>query len=504
MKPTEHRGSGSRAGSRAGSLAGARVTVMGLGLHGGGVAATRYLVSEGAEVTVTDLRDKNRLARSIEEISSLPVRLILGRHEDADFSGADFVVKNPAVPRHSRYLAKARKVETDLSLFLKRFSGPILAVTGTKGKSTTAGALHYGLSRAGLPAKLGGNITISPLTFLRELTPESPVVLELSSFQLGDLTMVDGGVGALVPRLGVVTSFFRDHQDYYGSMERYFADKAILASSVPPEGSVVLGATGEYGRRFSQASRAPVYWATGTPGPGIRRGPGNRIGPETHPPGVSLTENGVSLMDPFRGRDALEIPLPDGLPGSNQLRLNYGITLLSLLLYGIEPALLADCLAGFPGVEHRLEHCGSLEGVRVYNDSAATVPEATLAAVRSFTAPVRLIAGGTDKDLSYDCIVDAVGESTATYFLEGSATDKMLGLLSDARSGAWSRARKRAPVFRGPFASLGDCLHAALGDATAGEVIVFSPGCASFEKFDNEFHRGRVFKSLVESTRSTP
>ncbi len=494
MKPTDQ----PAPGNLPGSLSGARVTVMGLGLHGGGVAATRYLVSEGAEVTVTDLRDENRLASSIEAISGLPVRLVLGRHEDADFSEADFVVKNPAVPRHSRYLAKARRIETDLSLFLKRFSGPILAVTGTKGKSTTAGALHYGLTRAGLPAQLGGNITISPLTFLRETTAESPVVLELSSFQLGDLTMVDGGIGVLVPRVGVITSFFRDHQDYYGSMERYFGDKAILAAAVPPEGAVVLGATGEYGRRFSQLSRAPVYWAAGNPGSGYRQGPG----PATQPPGVSLTEDGVSLLDPFRGRDPLEVPLPGGVPGSAALRLNYGMTLLSLFLYGIDPTLLADCLEGFPGVEHRLELCGSIGGCRVYNDSAATVPEATLAAVRSFSAPVRLIAGGTDKGLDYDSIVDAVRESAGTYFLEGSASEKMLAVLSKVAGG--SRTRAPGGLVRGPFSSLEECLEAALEDAAAGEVVVFSPGCASFEKFDNEFHRGRVFKSLVESTRSTP
>ncbi len=454
---------------------------MGLGLHGGGVAATRFLVSQGAEVTVTDLRDEGRLASSLEDISGLPVRLVLGRHEDVDFSGADFVVKNPAVSRRSPYLEQAKRIETDLSLFLRRFSGPVLAVTGTKGKSTTAGALHHGLTRGGVPAKLGGNITISPLTFLGEKPGDYPVVLELSSFQLGDLTMVDGGVGVLVPRIGVITSFFRDHQDYYGSMERYFADKAILAAAVPPEGSVVLGATGEYGRRFSQACRAPVYWTDAKPDSGA--------------PGVALTDHGVSLVVPSRRADPLEIPLPEGTPRSRPLRLNYGMTLLSLFLYGIEPEILPSCLEGFTGVEHRLEYCGTVGGCRVYNDSAATVPEATLAAVRSFSVPVRLIAGGTDKILDYGVLAEAAGEAAGTYFLEGSATEKMLAAVSGSGGSAF---------IRGPFGTLGECLDAALGDAAAGEVIVFSPGCASFEKFDNEFHRGRVFKSLVESTRSTP
>ena len=477
-----------------GSLAGARVTVMGLGLHGGGVAATRYLAQEGAEVTVTDLRSREQRSSSLQAIADLPVRLVMGRHEERDFTDADFVVKNPAVPRHSAFLKKARRVETDMSLFLREFSGPLLAVTGTKGKSTTSGALHYGLTKAGLPGRLGGNITISPLTFLRDLEREETVVLELSSFQLGDLSLVEGGLELLSPRIAVVTSFFRDHQDYYGSMESYFADKALLVAAVPEDGAVVLGVQGEYAKRFAEAAQAPVFWAQADGGGA----------------GVRLTKDGVRI----EAERPIELSLPASTPESPSLRLNYAMTLLALSLYGVETFRLEGCLEGFPGVEHRLEYCGEIEGRRIYNDSAATVPEATLQAVRAFRSPVRLIAGGTDKKLDYRAISAAVAEAAGTYFLAGSGTVMMLRALGgDAADGGAgggpgrpkglgnSGRRAGAPITRGPFETLEDCLEAALADARPGEVVVFSPGCASFEKFDNEFHRGRVFKSLVDAKR---
>ena len=221
-------------------LDGARVTVMGLGLHGGGAAAARFCAERGAKVTVTDLQREEKLAGSIETLSDLPIRFVLGRHEPEDFTGADIVVKNPAVPRNARYLAMAERVETDISLFLRECAVPIIAVTGTKGKSTTVSAIHYGLTRAGYRSHLGGNITISPLTFLDEVNGESDaapgpadaggrrvVVLEVSSFQLGDLLLTPHP-DLFKPRVSVITNIFEDHQDYYGSMEAYVAAKRII------------------------------------------------------------------------------------------------------------------------------------------------------------------------------------------------------------------------------------------------------------------------------------
>ena len=143
-----------------------KVTIMGLGLHGGGISSARFFARVGAHVTVTDLRDQNTLAPAIEQLQGLDIRFVLGAHREQDFIDADIVIKNPAVRRDSPYLKVAKRIETDISIFLRYSQSPLIAVTGSKGKSTVASAIWHVLSQAGKTALLGGNITVSPLDFL--------------------------------------------------------------------------------------------------------------------------------------------------------------------------------------------------------------------------------------------------------------------------------------------------------------------------------------------------
>ena len=221
-----------------GAPAGMKVTVMGLGVNGGGLASARFFARRGAAVTVTDLRPAEALRESMDGLREFPVRYVLERHEEADFTGADLVIKNPAVTGASPYLEAARRhgvsIETDLSVFLTLTRNPILAVTGSKGKSTTASAMAFGLSRAYPDARLGGNITLSPLAFLEELPPAAPVVLELSSWQLGDLR----GRGLLRPAVSVFTVILPDHLDRYAGMADYVADKKAIFAAPRAESGV--------------------------------------------------------------------------------------------------------------------------------------------------------------------------------------------------------------------------------------------------------------------------
>ena len=198
-------------------IAGLRVTVMGLGLNGGGLASARFFARHGAEVTVTDMKSAAELAPSIEALAEFTaIRFVLGTHELDDFSNADMVLKNPGVKlAGNRYLESAKSIESDVSVFLRLSQAPVLAVTGSKGKSSTVSALHYGMKQLGYPVFLGGNITVSPLSFLEETGPDTPVVLELSSWQLADLR----GRGLLKPRVALITPIMSDHQNWYGSME---------------------------------------------------------------------------------------------------------------------------------------------------------------------------------------------------------------------------------------------------------------------------------------------
>jgi UDP-N-acetylmuramoylalanine--D-glutamate ligase len=331
---------------------GIRATIMGLGLNGGGLESARYLALRGAECTVTDMKDEKALFSSIEQLESLPephppFRYVLGRHEMEDFSGADLVIKNPGARPDSPYLAAARRIETDISLFRASSPARLLAVTGSKGKSTTTGALHWVLAKAREAsllkgkAYLGGNITVSPLSFLDDLTEEDDVVLELSSFQLGDLK----NRGLLKPRAAILTSIMPDHQDRYGNMEDYVNDKRVIYQGQDKGDVTVASPDDPWGRSF----------LTETPGRPIPCSAENDPSGEAVPP--------VLLV-----------------PGRHQ-RKNLSAAALALLDLGLPVSFVRESLGTFPGIEHRLEFFRETEGIRFYNDTAATIPEAAAAAV---------------------------------------------------------------------------------------------------------------------------
>ncbi|MDR0878183.1 MAG: UDP-N-acetylmuramoyl-L-alanine--D-glutamate ligase, partial [Treponema sp.] len=457
--------------------AGMKVLVMGLGLHGGGLESARYLARRGADVTVTDLRDERTLAPSIEQLESCGkiIRYVLGRHETEDFTHADMVIKNPGVRPDSPFLQAAMdqgagRIETDISIFLANSPARLTAVTGSKGKSSTSSALHWVLAearkpknadKAALPGKayLGGNITVSPLTFLDELQSDDDVVLELSSWQLGDLKGVlhPDGRPLLKPRAAVITAIMPDHLDRYGTMEAYIADKRIIYQG-QDAADVTVAADDRWGQSFHREShgRPLVYaesplqdeggWLTGPDGPGMARLHGRQSGGE-----------------PFEA-----VPAKLLVPGYHQKK-NLLAAALALLDLGLDPETVRKALASFPGIEHRLEFFYEADGIRWYNDSAATIPEAAAAAVGAFQSPVILVTGGTDKNLDYTPLAAAFPKAKTVILLAGTASDKLTDLLSGA-----------GIAFRGPFDNVDTAAAAALDTAKPGDSVVLSPGCASF------------------------
>ncbi len=445
---------------------------MGLGLHGGGSAAARFFASRGGIVTVTDLRDQSVLAPSCEALADLDIRFVLGRHDASDFESADIVVKNPAVRRTSPYLASAARVVTDISVFLDEFRGTVVAVTGTKGKSTTASAIYYAVKRHTENVFLGGNITVSPLSFIDETDENSLVVLELSSFQLGDLAYVAARSSGVVyaPHVALITNIHVDHLDYYGSMEAYVADKRVIYASQRAEHETIVR-NDSYGEHFAHETRARV----------------SVFGPEPDGDGAFLASDGTGVL---RRGDTVEtiVPAERRLPGTHNAE-NLLAAALAVHAVGIPRESAGRALAEFPGIEHRMEFCADLDGVTVYNDSAATIPEATLAAVLSFDRPVILITGGTDKNLAYDAFTEIASRVSAVYLLDGTATHRIRESFSD---------RTPADAIHGPYRSLEKCVSDAVTHAPVNSIVLFSPGCTSFGMFANEFDRGRKFKRAVE------
>lgn len=467
---------------------------MGLGLHGGGLAAARFLAKRGAEVTVTDLRDEATLEPSLRQLDDFRIRTVLGRHEMSDFSGADFVVKNPAVRPDSPYLVASRRVETDLSLFLRECPARILAVTGSKGKSSVSSALHWGLGKLGRRSFLGGNITVSPLNFLEELSEADDVVLELSSWQLGDLrgrVREDGRLdeegrpeALLKPRVALLTAIMPDHQDRYGSMEAYVADKRVIYAGQDRRDATICGLDA-WGDSFAAETRGRALRY------GIGPLPPGSAGAWMEPP-VSGAPGSRCFLE--RGDGAREELLPERLavPGAHQ-RMNLLSAALALSDLGFPSADIASALSVFPGIEHRLEFFAERHGVRFYNDTAATIPEAAAAALGAFREPVVLVCGGTDKALDFEPLARAAASAKALVLLAGTGSDKLTTLLDAA-----------GLPYAGPYGDLDAAVAAAIDAARPGDVVVLSPGCASFGMFLNEFDRGKKWKETVLRAAGAP
>jgi UDP-N-acetylmuramoylalanine--D-glutamate ligase len=457
---------------------GMRVTIMGLGINGGGLASALFFAGRGASVTVTDLRKREALSGSIESLKDYPVRYVLERHEEKDFTGTDLVIKNPAVSPSSPFLkaaaARGIPVETDLSVFFALASNPIIAVTGTKGKSTTASAVHFGLRRVWPDAMLGGNITVSPLSFLSRLRPKDPVVLELSSWQLGDLK----GHGLLKPAISVFTVILADHLDKYPGMDEYIEDKKAIFLEQDPGDKAVFNLDDPWQRDFPSQTRAEAYYYSSSTLPEGKAGgwfEGSagklRLGPESE----------------------IKTILSDTVVQGRHNRANLLAAGLALSLYGLKAEVIRKALSEFPGVEHRLEMFHTWKGARFYNDSAATIPHATVEAVKTLPAPLILIMGGTDKNMDFSPLAEVARKPKAIILLAGTATDKITRIL-DAEGAS----------FLGPYGELAPAVEAAISRAGEGTSILFSPGCASFGMFLNEFDRGMKFKRAVrELTGST-
>jgi UDP-N-acetylmuramoylalanine--D-glutamate ligase len=448
-----------------------RVTVMGLGLHGGGLASALFFARHGARVTVTDNRDNPEVfAELLPQLEEAGVRAVLGRHDRRDFIQTDLIIKNPAVPAASSFLetarAHGRRIETDLSVFLQLCDNPIIAVTGSKGKSTTASAIHHCLQEVHPGVRLGGNITVSPLTFLDEIEPKAPIVLELSSWQLADLR----GRDLLAPLVSVVTVILPDHQDRYPNMESYIADKETIFASQDSEQYALFNLQDPLQHGFAKETRAQArYFSAVALGPGLE--------------GAYLLERGAMIREGRR-----EIPLaldPLKLPGAHN-RLNLLAAALACRCFGMPVERIARPLRAFPGIEHRLELAAEIDGVRYYNDSAATIPQATAAALDSLIPPIHLIAGGTDKQLDFRPLLESIHRAERIILLRGSATEKIRALLDE-----------QSVAYEGPFETLEETVRQAARGAKPGTSVLFSPGCASFELFLNEFDRGAKFKQLV-------
>ena len=503
------------------------VTVMGLGLNGGGEASVRFFLQHGAYVIATDMKTAEQLKPTIDrlandktlDLSRLTYRL--GEHRIEDFSNADCVIKNPGVKiEGNKYLAAAKAIETDISIFLNFTKAPIIAVTGSKGKSSTVSAIYYGLKEAGRTAFLGGNITVSPLTFLDQTNERTPVVLELSSWQLADLR----GRGVLKPKISLITKIVPDHQNWYGNMESYVADKKLIYADQDKNDFAIFTLDDDWGNQFASECKANIYRYSSCK-------PSQNGGWFTKDENGNPYSKGIlqTTIDSHPKIVLEEVSVP-----GNHMKENLLNAALVLRLMEVPAKSIKEILSRFPGVPHRLQffHSWQVSGsecdsyssqdekitYNFYNDSCATVPEAAAAASQAFGKPVIFITGGTDKGLDFDLLADSIlckDKNTiplkALYLLAGNGTDKLLKLLDSAA--ADSTGGKNSTIsedatdgkglkYCGPFNSLTELLTQLKTDLQNNKYniqdetavpVVFSPGATSFGMFTNEFDRGNKF-----------
>lgn len=455
-------------------IAGTRYTVMGLGILGGGVGVAQYLVRHGGLVTVTDMRDASDLQSSIEMLAGLPIIYHLGGHVDADFTklNADVVVRNPGVRRNSRYLTLAREsgvsIEMEMSLFFRACPAPVLGVTGTKGK-TSVSTLCANILRAWNPeTALAGNMGISALALVDDITPDQPVVIELSSWQLEALD--DHKLG---PQVAVITNVSPDHLDSYSGFDEYAATKRTIAHHGGENAIVVFNNEDVECRKVVDETTAKAI-----------------------PFGLMDSGHDGAWLDGDElvwRMDGLEERLPR--PRQLQLAGEHGTAnalaaLAATRAYGTPLDAVRIGMESFSGVPDRMEEIATIDGVLYINDTSASAPAAAVAGLRVLSEGhrcVHLIAGGADKKTSLVPFADAIaGTQSHVVLLDGSATPELRALLED-----------RGVAYEGPFTTMQDAFDAATKDVHDGDVVTLTPGCASFGLFRNEFDRGEQFRAAV-------
>ncbi len=463
------------------SLKGKKVLVMGLGLHGGGLGTIEWLISQGAEVTATDMKTAEQLAPTLRELEKFPtIRYILGKHDEADFVGSDLIIRNPSVPRTSPFLQIAREhnipVEMDSSLFFE-FSPTqdIIGVTGSKGKTTTSNAIATMLDylvnkkRADSGTVAVGIDGVSPLGRLSDIRKDVPLVFEISSWRLEAL--IEKGIS---PKTAVVTSIYKDHLNTYTSFEEYIETKKGIFKFQGSDGVTILNLDDPKIKTWEKEVPGILYWYSTKE---LEKGHG-----------VFIRNAMVTIRDE---KGEHEIMSAEDLP------LLYEHERRNLL-----PAILIGYLKGMPiedivtaiklvkGLPHRLEKVAEIDGVNYINDSAATMPDATIAALQvlSGTSIVHIL-GGNDKALEFEELAVAEGKAPirALVFLTGTVTEKMKQLISTTAPDV--------PVF--DASSMQEAVQMAHDAAQRGDVVLLSPGATSFALFINEFDRGNQFREAV-------
>jgi len=436
---------------------------MGLGRFRGGADCAKFAFDCGASVTVTDIADAQTLGEAVEQLKDYSgIEYHLAGHREDDFRDSDIVIVNPAVPPDNKYAAIAAGagalVASQIEIFFQLCKAKIVGITGSNGKSTTtaltAKLLSGGIGQDGIGYKnvyLGGNIGNEPLlTRLGEIGPDDIAVLELSSFQLEQLARIKTS-----PAIAVVTNVTPNHLDRHGTFEAYCQAKENIFKFQRPGESLSI---------FNGQDPVSIKWF-------------NRYKTDDHRRCELFKSSNVSehLRNVFK------------LPGEMNLA-NLAAALSVAKHFGVNDERIVKAVAEFTSLPHRLELIADSRGVRWYSDSISTTPVSTIAAINAFDEGKVLIAGGYDKALSFDELGASIARKVKGLVLIGQTAKAIAEAVNTHNPTA-------LPVEMA--SSMSEAVICAEKLAEAGDVVLLSPACASYDMFDNFQHRGQAFKGRV-------
>ena len=438
-----------------------KTLVVGLGISGRAVCA--LLLSRGAVVAATDLRSRAEFNGTLNGIEKAGCSLRLGSHRLEDFLEADRIVVSPGIPLNIEPLKEARsrgiEIVGELEWSWRQVGAPVIAVTGTNGKTTTTALIGEMLKQAGRHPFVGGNIGTPLSQWILSGQQADILVLELSSFQLDTAP-------TFRPDIGVLLNVTEDHLDRYDSFKAYADSKLSLF------------------RRQDRANFAVINGDDPICKERVGEVPGKVLWFSCSDPAANARVDGRVVKAALAGKAEIEISLEKTkLPGLHN-RENIMAATLAAMCAGVSAGPIQAAVDGFGGFAHRVEWVRNWKGIDFYDDSKATNVGAVVKALGGFDRPVLLLLGGRDKLGSYEPLIAPLSARGKEVFAFGEAGPRIYGQL-------------RGKVPAGLYPDLGSAFREAVSRASPGDVVLLSPACASFDRYESYAHRGDHFKSLA-------
>jgi len=441
-----------------------RVLVVGLGKSG--LSSALFLRARGAQVTVSDTRSAEALAKEIPALLDAGIMVESGGHGLLTFRRQDLIVVSPGIPMDTPEVKQAKAfgltVIGELELASRFLKGKVVAITGSNGKTTTTTLLGKIFADAGESALVGGNIGLPVIDLVAKSTADTVSVLEVSSFQLETISEFH-------PWIAVVLNITPDHLDRHGSFENYAAAKTRITERQGVDDFLVLNAEDKPTQMVAAKTRAQIYWFS-------RR--------RAVKQGAFVHGESIFFLAKEGGKPEPVMPVAEiTLKGAHNVE-NVLAAVCAARLAGISAEKIRASVVGFKGVEHRLEFVRLLRGVEFYNDSKATNVDAAMKAVASFAGGIHLILGGKDKNSDYAAMAGLLRERVKIVYTIGSAAEKIERQLQGVVKIVSAETIKTA-------------VAEAAKAAVAGDIVLLAPACSSFDQFENYEHRGKVFRQLV-------